>query len=359
MKHAPRAKAKAVVEPGDFRFGVSGLDHGHIKGMTFGLIDAGAQLAAVYDPVREHVEDFRSTFPDVEVLDSESALLDRQDIQLVASAKVTSERGPLGLRVMDHGKHYFSDKAPFTTLDQLARARAKVAETGLTWAVCYSERVQTESGVLAGDLIADGAIGSVLQVVGLGPHRLNAPSRPAWFYNYEQSGGIINDLGSHQVEQFLYYTGARDATVVQSKRANYNHREFPELDDFGDATMVADNGATIYFRVDWFTPDGLRTWGDGRTFILGTDGYMELRKNENVASGEGSDLIFLVDQSGEKLIEAAGTVGFPYFGELILDCLNGTDNAMNQDHTFKAAELALIAERDALRIQETPVPGGR
>ena len=355
MKHAPRAKAAPVVEKGEFKFGVIGLDHGHILGMTHGLIDAGGELVAVYDPNEENLKEFHTEFPSAEVVRTEDELLQRSDIQMVASAAVTSTRGALGLRVLDHGKHYFSDKAPFTTLKQLSDARLKVEETGLIWAVCYSERVQSESGVYAGNLIHEGAIGTVLQVIGLGPHRLNAPSRPDWFFDRERSGGILTDIGSHQVEQFLYYTGARDARVLHSKIANYGHPQFPGMDDFGDATLVADNGATNYFRVDWFTPDGLGTWGDGRTFILGTDGYIELRKYINVATGPIGDQIFLVDHTGEHHINAHGTVGFPYFGQLMLDCLHGTEAAMTQEHTFRAAELCILAQQDAIRVDVSPV----
>ena len=354
MNYAPRAKARRVVDPGQFRFAAMGLDHGHIYGMCHGLEDAGGEIVAVYDPDPAKVEKFAAEFPSAKP-SGDQEILERNDIQMIASAAVTADRGPLGLQVMDHGKHYFSDKAPFTTLDQLTAARAKVKETGLIWAVCYSERVQNESAVYAGQLIEDGAIGTVLQVMGLGPHRLGAANRPDWFFRKERYGGILTDIGSHQIEQFLSFAGAKDAKVVHSKVANYSHPEYPELEDFGDATLVADNGATNYFRVDWYTPDGLSTWGDGRTFILGTEGYIELRKYTDVAREAVGDHLYLVNGEGEHHFSVSGEVGFPYFGELILDCLNGTQNAMPQEHTFKAAELSLIAQRDALTIPGTPV----
>ena len=151
----------------------------------------------------------------------------------------------------------------------------------------------------------------------MGPHRLNAPSRPAWFFEKEKYGGILCDIGSHQIEQFLFYTGAKDATVVHSKIANYNHPDTPELDDFGDATLVADNGATGYFRVDWFTPDGLSTWGDGRTFILGTDGYIELRKYVDLAPQHRGEPRLLGGQGGRALLQRHGQDGFPFFGQTL------------------------------------------
>ena len=252
---------------------------------------------------------------------------------------------------MAHGKDYFTDKAALTSLEQLDRARAAVASAGRKYAVYYSERLHTESGVYAGQLVEGGAIGRVVQVLGTGPHRISIDARPDWFFKRETSGGILCDIGSHQVEQFLHYSGAADATVAHAKVANYKHKQHPELEDFGDATLVADNGATNYFRVDWLTPDGLRTWGDGRTFILGTDGYIELRKYIDVGRDESPDHLFLVNQDGEQYLPVSGKVGYPFFGQLIRDCLNRTENAMPQEHAFKAAELAVRAQFQAERIE--------
>jgi predicted dehydrogenase len=202
----------------------------------------------------------------------------------------------------------------------------------------------------AGVLIQQGAIGRVLQVVGLGPHRLNAPSRPAWFFERAKYGGILCDIGSHQIELFLFYSGAQDARVTHALVANHAHPEYPELEDYGEANLLADNGATNHFRIDWFTPDGLRTWGDGRTFILGTEGYIELRKYIDVGRDAEGDQLYLVNAKGEQHLSLRGKVGFPFFGQLILDCLHRTENAMTQRHAFKAAELCLLAQAAALKL---------
>jgi len=250
---------------------------------------------------------------------------------------------------MTAGKDYFTDKAPFTTLDQLAQARETAARTSRKYMVYYSERLHVECAIHAGRLIDQGAIGRVIQVLGLGPHRLNAPSRPKWFYEKEKYGGILCDIGSHQIEQFLAFSGAKDARVTHAMAANYAHPDYPELEDYGEATLLADNGAANHFRVDWFTPDGLGTWGDGRTFILGTLGYIELRKYIDIARQKTGDHLYLVNAEGEHHMELAGKVGFPFFGQLILDCLHRTENAMTQAHAFKAAELCLQAQAAAIR----------
>lgn len=351
MNYAPKSKPKPVVGPGEFKFAAIGLDHGHIYGMCNGLIEAGADLVWVYDPDQAKVERFVETYPQVKAAESEEQILNDPSIRLVAGAAITSQRAALGMRVMDSGKDYFTDKAPFTTMEQLELAKQKVAQTGLKYAVYYSERLHVESAVFAGQLIEEGAIGRVVQVVGFGPHRLNAKHRPEWFFQREHYGGILCDIGSHQIEQFLYYTGAQDAEVVHSKVANYHNKEYPELEDFGDATLVADNGATGYFRVDWLNPDGLRTWGDGRTLILGTEGYIEIRKYIDITTDNGPNQVLLVNGQGEKRFSVSGQVGHPFFGQLILDCINRTENAMTQHHAFKAAELCLIAQQQAVTIE--------
>lgn len=350
MNYAPQGKPQPVVKPGEFVFAALELAHGHIYGMCNGLIEAGGTLKMVYDPDPAKVERFVQTYPGVRAAASAEEILQDPEVQLVASAGITSERGPLGVKVMRHGKDYFVDKAPFTTFEQLEEARQTVEATGRKYAVYYSERLHVESAIHAGDLIAAGAIGRVVQTIGLGPHRLNAPSRPAWFFEREKYGGILCDIGSHQIEQFLYYTGSSDAQVVHSKTANYHCPDYPELEDFGDATLVGNNGATGYFRVDWLTPNGLGTWGDGRTVILGTEGYIELRKYIDIARSPDGGHLYLVNGEGEYHMDCSGKVGYPYFGQLILDCLNRTENAMTQAHAFKAAELCLAAQAQAVRV---------
>ncbi|HML45823.1 MAG TPA: Gfo/Idh/MocA family oxidoreductase [Clostridia bacterium] len=352
MNYAPKGKPNPVVKPGEFYFSVIGLDHGHIYGMCNGLVEAGATMKFVYDPDPAKVAQFRKAFPQAEAASSEAQVLGDAQTKLVAGAAVTSERCALGFRVMAAGKDYFTDKAPLTTLEQLAEAKAAVARTGKKYMVYYSERLHVEGAVFAGQLIERGAIGRVLQVIGLGPHRLNAPSRPAWFFQKEKYGGILCDIGSHQIEQYLYYAGAKDATVVASQIANHNHPDHPELDDFGDAMLTGDNGTTNYFRVDWFTPDGLRTWGDGRTVILGTEGYIEQRKYINIADEQASgNHVFLVNGEGEQHFDVTGQVGYPFFGALILDCMNRTEKAMTQEHAFKAAELCVKAQMAAKKVR--------
>lgn len=351
MNYAPKGKVNRVVEEGEFTFAVAALDHGHINGMTNGLVEAGATLKWVYDPDPEKVSEYTEQFPQATVAESIDQILNDPEVKLVAAAAIPNERSALGNRVMKAGKDYFTDKTAFTTMDQLEETRKVVAETGQKFWVYFSERLHVEGAVFAGQLIEDGIIGDVVQITGFGPHRLNKESRPDWFFNKEQYGGILCDIGSHQIEQFLTFSGNKDAKVLHSKVGNYANPDKPELEDYGDATLVGDNGATFIFKVDWFTPDGLSTWGDGRMFITGTKGTIEVRKYVDVAREESGDHVYLVNEEGEKHYHVNGEVGFPFFGEMIKDCLNRTENAMTQEHIFKAQELCLRAQEEAIRVK--------
>jgi len=347
MNYAPdMSEMKPVVEPGEFVFAASHFDHGHIYGQIEGLAQAGGALKAIFEPDVSRIASVCEQHPGARVVSDFKEILDDEEIKLVTSAAIPNLRCGVGLEVLDAGKDYLTDKSPFTTLDQLASARAKVKETGHKYMVCYSERLSNESAWHAGELIRGGAVGEVVQVLNLAPHNLSAASRPEWFFQKERYGGILTDIGSHQFEQFLYYANASGGTVNFARVGNFENPSTPGLEDFGEASLTLDTGASAYCRLDWFNPAGSKTWGDGRTFVLGTKGYLEIRKNVDVARGSGNK-IFLVDEHDDVEIDCAGKIGFPYFGRLILDILNGTENAMTQEHVFIAAELSMQAQQVA------------
>src|SRR5919202_2306240 len=219
------------------RFGVIGLNHNHIYGMTDLLLQAGGELVAFFAAEPELVAEFARRYPQAPRAGRAEEILESASIDLIASAAIPDERAGLGVSAMRHGKDYLADKPGFTTLDQLAQARAVQRETGRIYSVCYSERFQNRATVRAGELVLAGAIGSPIQTVGLGPNRLNAPSRPAWFFQRQRYGGILADIGSHQADQFLFFTGSQSVPLVAGKVANYHHPTYPELEDFGDMML--------------------------------------------------------------------------------------------------------------------------
>jgi predicted dehydrogenase len=302
----------------------------------------------MYAKEPELVAEFVKRHPNVKVARSEAEVLEDKSLQLVVSASIPDERGPLGVRVMKHGKDYLVDKPGITTLEQLAEVRKVQAATKRIYSIMYSERLENRATVKAGELVQAGAIGRVVQTIGMGPHRTNLKTRPAWFFERERYGGILCDIASHQADQFLYFTGSTSADVVASQVGNLNHPQYPGLEDFGDM-MLRGNRGTGYVRVDWFTPNGLSTWGDGRLTILGTDGFIEIRKNVDITKRPEGNNLYLVDQKETRFIDCQ-KVELPFGDQLVQDILNRTETAMPQAHCFLATELVLKAQKQAQRV---------
>jgi len=345
LKPAKRSGPKASI-----RFSVIGLNHGHIYGMVSSLINGGGELVAVYAKEPDLLKNFTRRFPQAKIAQSEIEILEDDSIQLVASAAIPVERAPLGIRVMKAGKDYMADKPGIVTFEQFEEVKKVQKETKRIYSIKYSERLGNPASVKAGELVQEGAIGKVIQTIGLGPHRMRPETRPDWFFDPDKAGGILCDIGSHQCDQFLFYTNSSNAEVAMAQVGNFNNPKYPEYMDFGDMNVRSPH-ATGYIRIDWFTPDGLATWGDGRTFILGTDGYIEMRKYIDIAGREGGNHLFLVNQKETKYYNCSEGP-MPYGEQLVSDVVNRTETAMTQHHCFLATELALTGQKNAFRLNE-------
>lgn len=325
--------------------GVIGIDHRHIYTMVGHLRDAGARLRGWWtEGSPTTLAGFETRFPDAPRVESAQMLLDDPSVQVILTAAVPDERAGIALTAMRAGKDVITDKPGCLTGSDLDRIRRTVAETGRIWSVDFSERFEVPAVTRAARLIGEGAIGEVIQTLGIGPHRMNAATRPDWFFERQRSGGILTDIGSHQIDQFLALTGSQDAEITL---AAADCRKRPGFQDFGEVALRSDR-ARGYFRVDWFTPDALPVWGDGRLFVLGTEGSIELRKYVDVGGADGSDHLLLVNGRRCERIDASCDA-LPYFPAILSDIRDRGETAVSQAHTFRVMELAIRAQDIAER----------
>ncbi len=328
------------------RIGIVGIDHRHIYGMATEMVKEGAELVCWWtDGTPATLDGFLKRFPDLPRLPTMGEVLARGDIDLILISSVPADRADQAIRAMRAGKDVMVDKPGCVDLDQLAAIKACVAETGRIWSIDFSERFEVPAVTRAAELVADGAIGRVIQTIGIGPHRLNLNTRPDWFYQRDRFGGILTDIASHQIDQFLFFTGSQDARVTLASTGNFGNPATPELQDFGQIALESPQGLG-YIRVDWFTPDALPNWGDGRLMLLGTEGTIELRKYVDVGGAEGTDHLFVVNGTRCERMDCKDA-GLPYFARLTDDIRNRTETAMPQAHAFKVMELAITAQQMA------------
>ena len=339
----PDAKPKHSI-----KFAVIGTDHNHIFGITAAMKRGGGELVSVYGTNPELFAQFQKRFGAIRVAKSEDEILNDPSIQLVAGASIPDLRAPLGIRVMQHGKDYLSDKPGITSLEQLAQVRKAINETHRMFAIMFSERLEVKAAVKAGELVKAGEIGRVVQTINIAPHEVHNGSRPDWFWDADRFGGILCDIGSHQADQFVFYTGSTTADVVASQVANVKYPDKPKFQDFGDM-MLTGSGGTGYVRVDWYTPEGLGTWGDGRLFILGTEGYIELRKYVDIGGRKGGNHLFLVNGKGIRYIDCNKVV-LPFGSQFVGDVVNRTHTGQDEHQILLATELVLKAQKRAKQL---------
>ena len=338
------------------KFAVCGMSHDHIYGMVGAVQRGGGELVAAWGGEEDKLAQFSRRYPEAKITKTQEEILENPSVQLVLTSQIPDERAGIAVRAMRHGKDVLSDKPGMTTLEQLAEIRKTITETSRIYAIMYSELLEVKAAVYAGVLVRQGAIGKVIQTINIAPHQIvqhggdagGASPRPAWFWDPDKYGGILCDIGSHQVDQFLYYTGSRQAEVVESQVANIRHSQHPRFQDFGDMVLRGDRGFG-YVRLDWFTPDGVGTWGDGRLFILGTDGYIEIRKYTNIAVSHQGNNLFLVDQKQARYIDC-NHMPLPFGPQFVADIVNRTHEAQDPQECLLAAELVLKAQRNAVFV---------
>lgn len=348
-----KKQTSVTISPGKIKFAVININHPHIYGMTNAIKRGGGELESVYAKEADLLAAFVKAYPDVKQAKSEAEILEDPSIHLVLSSGIPDERAPLGIRVMKHGKDYLADKPGIITLKQLDEVKKVHQETKRIYSIMYSERLENKGTEKASQLVKAGAIGRVIQTINVAPHRISnkfgtsgLAVRPDWFWDKKRYGGILTDIGSHQFDQFLHFTNSTEAEILMSQVGNIHFPQAPLFEDFGDV-MLTGNGGTGYIRVDWFTPNGLDSWGDGRLTILGTDGYIEVRKNIDILSGnKGGNHLYLVNQK-ETLYMDCNNETLPFGPLFVDDVVNRTEIAMPQAHCFLATELALVAQKKA------------
>ena len=325
---------------------VLGIDHGHIFDMLDEMIKEGCNCNHFWtkgSPLT--LKEFNQKYPNIKRVENKSEILENDKIDMILISSIPKDRANLSIEALKSGKDVMVDKPGCTSLDQLDNLKQAVKETGKIWSVNFSERFHVAAVVKAEELVAEGKIGKVKQTMGTGPHRQGNYERPDWFYDRESYGGIITDIGSHQIHQFLVFTNSNEANITNALVENTTKEQFPGFQDFGEVNLTG-NGGHGYIRLDWFTPDALPTWGDGRLFILGDKGFIEIRKYTDLAKSDSGNHLYYANNEEVKHIDCSD-VKLPYFRNLINDVLNRTESACSQELTYLTMELAIKAQEIA------------
>jgi predicted dehydrogenase len=329
------------------RFAAIGLDHRHIYDLTAGLLAAGAQCVG-HDPESSDqrvLAGFRKRFPDVPSVE-QGRLLDDKSIDFIVLAAIPRDRAAIAIEAMRRGKDVMVDKPGVTTSDQLAAIEAAVRETGRIWSMALG-RLTSSAVQVALQVARSGELGRLVSLTSLAPHRLNRALRPAWFFERAAYGGIITDIGVHSIDQFLAFADVSDATIAAATIGCFG-TEPPGFEDFAEVTLRG-GGMTGTMRLDWFTPDGLADWGDGRLFLTGTEGTLELRKNLDLEGRAGGNHMFVTNRKQTRYVDAS-THPVTYYQDFLADVRDRSGTTMDRGRVFAACRLALQCQGTAERF---------
>lgn len=326
------------------RFAVIGVDHPHILEMTQGLIDAGGEFAGWHSIRDSRVSKlYADRFGEMAAAESEQRLLDDQSIDLIMTAAIPNERARIAVKAMAHGKHVVSDKPAAVNREDLDELQTACAAYNKRLTTVFAERMNQPAMWTAKKLIEEGLIGDVIHTVGLAPHKLNASIRPDWFFDSSKNGSVFADIASHEIDQFIWLTGSKTVNVASASSSNVGNPRLNGFCDMAQIQLVGEN-ASGYIKVDWLSPDGLPTWGDVRSFIFGTQGQIEVRKNIDLAGNPGSSHVFVVGKDEPRHIDCSGDTS-PFYKMLIDDLRTGSESATSNAHCLLVNKLSLDCEK--------------
>ncbi len=331
-------------------FAVAGADHLHLFSLADGLVEAGARPVA-HVRSGDLIEGYESWQPTSEARELPEILAD-PEIDLVVTVGVPAERADVAVAALEAGKAVLSAKPGVTSRTDLERIRDVVADQpGRPWTVLFSERYENRAISRAVAMARHGAVGRIVHVTGTGPHTLHADLRPEWFWDPTRSGGILVDLASHQVDQFLAICGDPSAgdhagvSVAASRVGNVSCPDRPAMQDVGSLTIVAD-GVVGEHRVDLLSPAGLPTWGDVRLTVVGTEGTLEVRANIDVAGEPGGEHLIVIDADGIRRVDVSDDP-LPWAEHLLADLDDDGERLCTQAHVLAVCDLALEAQERA------------
>lgn len=328
------------------RIALVGADHNHLYEIIDRLVKAGASAVA-HTAEGQFVEHY-SGWQAASVEASFDDILADDSIDLIVTAAIPNRRASIALAAIAAGKHVISDKPGLTTMDQLDAVRAAIAgRPGRPWTVLFTERFENRAINEAVRLAKSGAVGTVVHVVGAGPHTMWAERRPDWFWDPDATGGILVDIGSHQVDQFMSITGstAADVSIVSSMVGNVASVDHAAMQDIGSMTLAA--GVVVGdHRLDYLTARGLGTWGDCRLMIVGTEGTIEARANVDVAGADGAEHLIVVDADGTRRVDISSVV-VDWAEQAVADLADGGERLMTQQHAIDVTDVCLRAQAAA------------
>lgn len=263
------------------KLAIAGLDHFHIHGfLKEALAIKETELVGLYDSVPEVLKKSVETY-EVKGYDNLEEMLDKSGADVIVTASVNNEKADIIVKSLERGFPVIADKPLVTTTDDYFRVKhvyekIKNAKLYMMLTERFNPPVYT-----AKKYIEEGKIGKIVNMISIRPHKLNYETRPSWFFKKDLYGGLMNDLGVHDMDIFRWFADCEIVKIQSCFQGNIGYPELAEFSDHSEASVLMADDSTAYVRLDWLTPKAYPTHGDCRFIVIGTTGQLEIFTYDN------------------------------------------------------------------------------
>ena len=259
----------------EIKIAMAGLAHGHgIAFLDSALKFDGVSVVGFYDDENPlSAQEASKTF-NAPVYNDLDELLQKSGANTLLTAAINSSKADIIVKAVEAGLHIISDKPLVTKMDDLNRITDALEKNkNVKLYLMLSERYSPVL-VTTKNLIDAGEIGQVVNIINMRPHRLRPQGRPAWMFDSKQYGGILNDIGVHDIDIAVWLSGCEVDKILAASVSNKRFNEFDDFDDNGEAMLRLKNGCIVFILESWLTPEKYPHHGEMKFIVHGTKGQI-------------------------------------------------------------------------------------
>ncbi|MGP4079098.1 Gfo/Idh/MocA family protein [Pseudalkalibacillus sp. R45] len=331
----------------EFTFAIIGCRHFHIQDFIQEMLELGHHCAGIYEDTNIHLSTSISEKFQIPIFDRLEDLLAR-DLDIIGCASKNSAKIDIIEFCENNGIHVMVDKPIITSEEGYERLNTIIDNGKIQVGVMLTERFQPIFMTLK-DMIQSDQFGDITHISMRKPHRLAKESREEWFFNKDESGGIIIDLSIHDFDLLRWLT-KKEITTIQGYMTKNMLDEYPDFFDTASMQVLLDDNLPVQLYVDWHTPSASWTWGDGRVFITGTKGCAELRLQGDPYITKDSLFLFTAHKQTTQIIQCpqpSANVSTDFIARI-----KDEQGSITHEDILIASKLTLEADRIVTKIDK-------
>lgn len=281
-------------------FSIIGCEHEHISIFIEEMLELGHECAGIYEAENKALLESVAEKYNLPIAEDKEMLLSN-NVDMVGSSAINNQKIDIIELCEERGKHIMVDKPAVTNREDYKRLQAVIDRGQIEVGMLLTERYRPAFSTLK-RYIDEQRLGKIINIGIRKPHKLKPSTRPAWHFSKEQGGGIVIDLFVHDFDLLRWLTGDEirgfDGMVTKNMLP-----EYPTFYDAAAVQVLLKDNTIAQLYADWHTPEASKTYGDGRIFVVGTEGYAELRLSGDPLITDETLMLFVTHEKEYERVE--------------------------------------------------------